>query len=128
MKHNIFKRTLAAGLAVLYVAAYAPTFGNTGLFDTAITASAEGEEKTWPYKNIKATPHNPRLTPLHAICLPAFRHITQILLAGRQPACVEFRQSDENLDFASDAQGSCGVALNNNICIRSPNTSYSKTV
>ncbi|MBR6103227.1 MAG: hypothetical protein IKP95_12430, partial [Ruminococcus sp.] len=39
------------------------------------------------------------------------RHITQILLAGRQPACVEFRQSDENLDFASDAQGSCGVAL-----------------
>ncbi|MBR6103208.1 MAG: hypothetical protein IKP95_12325, partial [Ruminococcus sp.] len=50
----------------------------------------------------KATPHNPRLTPLHAICLPAFRHITQILLAGRQPACVEFRQSDENLDFASD--------------------------
>ena len=53
MKHNIFKRTLAAGLAVLYVAAYAPTFGNTGLFDTAITASAEGEGKTWPYKNIK---------------------------------------------------------------------------
>jgi len=29
----------------------------------------------------------------------------------RQQACVEFRQSDENLDGASDAQGSCGVAL-----------------
>lgn len=40
MKHNILKRTLATGLAVLCVAAYAPTFGNTGLFDTAITASA----------------------------------------------------------------------------------------
>ncbi|MBR6102487.1 MAG: hypothetical protein IKP95_08675, partial [Ruminococcus sp.] len=45
------------------------------------------------------------------ICLPAFRHITQILLDLRQQACVEFRQSDENLDGASDAQGSCGVAL-----------------
>ncbi|MBQ7187215.1 MAG: hypothetical protein IJR91_06245, partial [Ruminococcus sp.] len=47
------------------------------------------------------------------ICLPAFRHITQILLDLRQQACVEFRQSDEKLDGASDAQGSCGVALNN---------------
>ena len=47
MKHNTLKRTLAAGLAVLCVAAYAPTFGNTGLFDIAITVSAEGEEKTW---------------------------------------------------------------------------------
>ncbi|MBR1663358.1 MAG: hypothetical protein IJ696_03415, partial [Ruminococcus sp.] len=46
---------------------------------------------------------------LHIICLPAFRHITQILLDLRQQACVEFRQSDENLDGASDAQGSCGV-------------------
>ncbi|MBQ7187039.1 MAG: hypothetical protein IJR91_05335, partial [Ruminococcus sp.] len=45
------------------------------------------------------------------ICLPAFRHITQILLDLRQQACVEFRQSDEKLDGASDAQGSCGVAL-----------------
>ncbi len=60
---------------------------------------------------IKATPHNPRLTPLHVICLPAFRHITQILLDLRQQACVEFRQSDENLDGASDAQGLCGIAL-----------------
>ncbi|MBR3666578.1 MAG: hypothetical protein IKN66_05400, partial [Ruminococcus sp.] len=51
-----------------------------------------------------------RLTPLHIICLPALRHITQILLDLRQQACVEFRQSDENLDGASDAQGSCGVA------------------
>ena len=64
--------------------------------------------------NIKATPHDPRLTPLHIICLPAFRHITQILLDLRQQACVEFRQSDEKLDGASDAQGSCGVALNQN--------------
>ncbi|MBQ7186513.1 MAG: hypothetical protein IJR91_02650, partial [Ruminococcus sp.] len=47
------------------------------------------------------------------ICLPAFRHITQILLDLRQQACVEFRQSDEKLDGASDAQGSCGVALRN---------------
>ena len=28
----------------------------------------------------KATPHNPRLTPLHVICLHFFRHSTQILL------------------------------------------------
>ena len=42
---------------------------------------------------------------------PLIRHITQILLDLRQQACVEFRQSDENLDGASDAQGSCGVAL-----------------
>jgi len=41
------------------------------------------------------------------------RHITQILLDLRQQACVEFRQSDENLDGASDAQGSCGVAIKN---------------
>ena len=47
MKHNILKRTLAAGLAVLCAAAYAPTFGNTGLFDISVTVSAEGEEKTW---------------------------------------------------------------------------------
>ena len=40
MKHNTLKRTLAAGLAVLCIAAYAPTFGNTGLFDIAITVSA----------------------------------------------------------------------------------------
>ena len=59
---------------------------------------------------IKATPHDPRLTPLHAICLPAFRHITQILLAGRQPACVEFMHSDGKIDCVSDAQGLCGIA------------------
>ena len=63
------------------------------------------------FQTIEATPHDPRLTPLHIICLPAFRHITQILLDLRQQACVEFRQSDEKLDGASDAQGSCGVAL-----------------
>ena len=46
-------------------------------------------------KGFKATPHDPRLKPLHAICLHIFRHITQILLERRQPSCVEFRQSDE---------------------------------
>ncbi len=40
MKHNTLKRTLAAGLAVLCAAAYAPTFGNTGLFDISVTVSA----------------------------------------------------------------------------------------
>ena len=60
---------------------------------------------------VKATPHNPRLTPLHVICLHIFRHITQILLALRQQGCVKFGQSDEKSDFASDAQGLCGIAL-----------------
>ncbi|MBR4622760.1 MAG: hypothetical protein IKO44_04400, partial [Ruminococcus sp.] len=55
--------------------------------------------------------HNPRLTPLHVICLPFFRHISQILLERRQPSCVEFRQSDKKMDVASDEQGLCGVAL-----------------
>lgn len=41
MKQNILKHTFAAGLAVLCVAAYAPALGNTGLFNTAVTASAE---------------------------------------------------------------------------------------
>ena len=59
---------------------------------------------------IKATPHNPWLTPLHVICLHIFRHITQILLALRQQGCVKFRQSDEKSDFASDAQSLCGIA------------------
>ncbi|MBR6044016.1 MAG: hypothetical protein IKP47_00125, partial [Ruminococcus sp.] len=45
------------------------------------------------------------------ICLHIFRHSTQILLAGRQPACVEFMHSDEKSDFVSDAQGLCGIAL-----------------
>ena len=40
MKHNIFKRIFAAGLAVMCVAAYAPTVGDVELFDTAIVASA----------------------------------------------------------------------------------------
>ena len=62
-------------------------------------------------RELKATPHNPRLTPLHVICLHIFRHITQILLALRQQGCVKFRQSDEKSDFASDAQGLCGIAL-----------------
>ena len=37
--------------------------------------------------------------------------MTSILLDLRQQACVEFRQSDENLDCASDAQELCGIAL-----------------
>ncbi|MBR6101023.1 MAG: hypothetical protein IKP95_01205 [Ruminococcus sp.] len=44
---------------------------------------------------LKATPHNPRLAPLHVICLHIFRHSTQIFLAERQPACVKFMHSDE---------------------------------
>lgn len=40
MKHIIFKRIFAAGLAVMCVAAYAPTVGDVELFDTAIVASA----------------------------------------------------------------------------------------
>ena len=62
----------------------------------------------------KTTPHNPRLTPLHVICLHFFRHSTQIFLAGRQPACVKFMHSDEKTDFTSDAQGLCGIALKKN--------------
>ncbi|GEM_PF-6496672 len=48
MKHNILKRTLATGLAVLCVAAYAPAeLGSTGLFGgAAITAYAAGEDIT----------------------------------------------------------------------------------
>jgi len=45
--------------------------------------------------SIKATPHNPRLAPLHVICLHISRHSTQIFLAGRQLACVKFMHSDE---------------------------------
>ncbi|MBR6044490.1 MAG: hypothetical protein IKP47_02525, partial [Ruminococcus sp.] len=45
------------------------------------------------------------------IRLHIFRHITQILLALRQQGGVEFRQSDEKSDCASDAQWLCGVAL-----------------
>ncbi|MBR6044153.1 MAG: hypothetical protein IKP47_00815, partial [Ruminococcus sp.] len=47
------------------------------------------------------------------IRLHIFRHITQILLALRQQGGVEFRQSDEKSDCASDAQWLCGVALMN---------------
>ncbi|MBR4622917.1 MAG: hypothetical protein IKO44_05200, partial [Ruminococcus sp.] len=56
-------------------------------------------------------PHNHRLTPLYIIRLHIFRHITQILLALRQQGGVEFRQSDEKSDCASDAQWLCGVAI-----------------
>ena len=62
---------------------------------------------------VKATPHSPRLAPLHVICLHIFRHSTQIFLAGRQPACVKFMHSDEKSNCVSDAQGLCGVALYN---------------
>ena len=33
-------------------------------------------ESLFARDKVKATPHNPRLSPLHVICLPAFRHIT----------------------------------------------------
>ncbi|MBR6044420.1 MAG: hypothetical protein IKP47_02165, partial [Ruminococcus sp.] len=46
----------------------------------------------------------------YIIRLHIFRHITQILLALRQQGGVEFRQSDEKSDCASDAQWLCGVA------------------
>ena len=46
----------------------------------ASTTYVKGGDYTNGAKTIKATPHDPRLTPLHIICLPAFRHITQILL------------------------------------------------
>ena len=51
-----------------------------------------------------ATPHNYRLTALHAICLQIFRHITQKLLDIRKYACVVSMKSDEKFDYASDAQ------------------------
>ena len=35
-------------------------------------------------KDVKATPHDHRLTPLCAICLPNFRHNTQFYLVLRQ--------------------------------------------
>ena len=60
---------------------------------------------------IKATPHNHRLTPLHVINLHIFSInevyaviLTQSFLAGRQPAVVNFMQSDEKSDGVSDAQ------------------------
>ncbi|MBR6045134.1 MAG: hypothetical protein IKP47_05820, partial [Ruminococcus sp.] len=49
--------------------------------------------------------------PLYIIRLHIFRQITQILLALRQQGGVEFRQSDEKSDCASDAQWLCGVTL-----------------
>ncbi|MBR6101453.1 MAG: hypothetical protein IKP95_03420, partial [Ruminococcus sp.] len=54
---------------------------------------------------------------LYIIRLHIFRHITQILLALRQQGGVEFRQSDEKSDCASDAQWLCGVALIFLLCL-----------
>ena len=85
------------------------------LFGVSIDELVKGDVEIMKEKiskeSIKATPHNHRLTPLHAICLHIFRHITQILLERRQPSCVEFRQSDEKSDCASCAQWLCGIAL-----------------
>ncbi len=63
----------------------------------------------------RATPHNHRLTPLHAICLHIFRHNTQSFLDLRQQACVNFMHSDEKSDYASDVQWLYGVALGKSI-------------
>ena len=60
---------------------------------------------------LEATPHNHRHTPLYAIYLHIFRHITQIYLEIRQYSCGKFRQSDEKSDYVSGIQWLCGVAL-----------------
>ena len=65
-----------------------------------------------PYK-VKATPHKDRLTALHIICLQIFRYLAQNLFDIRQYACIDFVQSNEKSDFASDAQSLCGIALSN---------------
>ena len=59
----------------------------------------------------KATPHKERLTALYASCLHIFRHLAQISLDGRQPACAQFVQSAEKSDGAIYAQSLCGIAL-----------------
>ena len=51
MKHNILKRTFAAGLAVLCIAAYASVGSNTGLFNMTVTVNAE----TLTYGNYEYT-------------------------------------------------------------------------
>ena len=79
-------------------------------FEAAKEYSEEYGDLLVPADYIRATPHNPRLTPLHVICLHFFRHSTQILLALRQQGCVEFMHSDGKIDCASDAQGLCGIA------------------
>lgn len=67
----------------------------------------------------KATPHKDRLSPLWHICLHIFRHITQILLAGRQPTVVGFRQSHELRSCyeksVAQSVALCGN-LNDNLC------------
>ena len=60
---------------------------------------------------LKATPHKERLTALYASCLHIFRHLAQISLDGRQPACAQFVQSAEKSDGAICAQSLCGIAL-----------------
>jgi hypothetical protein len=49
---------------------------------------------------LKATPHNYRLSPLPHACLHIFRHLAQLSLDRRQPACAQFVQSDEKSDCA----------------------------
>ena len=52
----------------------------------------------------KATPHNYRPVGFVGVCVHIFRHIAQIVLDRRQPACVKFMQSDEKSDGASARQ------------------------
>ncbi len=59
----------------------------------------------------KAKPHKARLTTWRHICLHLFRHLARKLLAGRQPACVTFIQSDEKFASASAPPALCGFAL-----------------
>ena len=66
-------------------------------------------------RRIKATPHKDRLEALHVICLQIFRYLAQNLFDIRQYACIDFVQSNEKSDFASDAQSLCGIALNKHV-------------
>ena len=62
-------------------------------------------------RRIKATPHKDRLEALHVICLQIFLYLAQNLFDIRQYVCIDFVQSNEKSDFASDAQSLCGIAL-----------------
>jgi len=63
------------------------------------------------FNQIKAIPHNDRLTALRAACLHIFRHLAQILLEIRQYYCIEFMQADEISDCAIHTQSLCDLAL-----------------